>query len=262
MNVNRIRMPVVGLTLAMAACTSHPSRADAQPGIPDEPGVVQTDPHMKLTAGREATPDDSTRAWGLVETLRRELDPYRDYEQAIEDGYRPFLPGIAAKETHFTNNRYAMLAAFAFELGRPTSLLYQREGDDYWLVGAMYTAPARASAGDLDERVPLAFGQWHMHVNVCLPPRGQVRDMLGPNGRFGPAGSVTTPEDCEAAGGRFRPRIFGWMIHVYPWEKTLDLVFQPPANHRESHSHAPMMGEATSEAAKDGAATHDHAGDR
>ncbi|MGH7542503.1 MAG: hypothetical protein ACREK7_01065 [Gemmatimonadota bacterium] len=258
-----IRIPAIGLTLALAACTSRPSRADAQePGIPDEPGVVQIDPHLKATALRDATLEDSTRAWAVVETLRRELDAYRNYEKAIEDGYRPFLPGIAAKETHFTNNRYAVLAVFGFEPGRPTSLLYERAGDGYRLVGAMYTAPASASTGDLEDRVPLAFGSWHLHVNACLPPRAQRRDpreWVGPGARFGPAGSIATREGCEAAHGRFMPRIFGWMLHVYPWQETLDLVFQPPASHREGHRHAMLgTGEGAIPGDEEHAADHAH----
>ncbi|MGH7587939.1 MAG: hypothetical protein ACRELU_05045, partial [Gemmatimonadota bacterium] len=78
------------------------------------------------------------------------------------------------------------------------------------------------------------------------------RDFVGPNARFGPAGSIATAEDCEDAGGRFKPSIFGWMLHVYPWEETLDLVFQPPVNHREGHA---MLG--TGEGATPGDEEHD-----
>jgi hypothetical protein len=31
-------------------------------------------------------------------------------------------------------------------------------------------------------------------------------------------GSIHTREDCEAAGGVFLPHVFGWMLHVYPYE--------------------------------------------
>ncbi len=237
MSVKLPTIRIVAVALATAVM-GQPAPSGAQDS------GLRTNPHMRTTAPRSATPEDSTRAWTVVETLRRELDPYRSYEKAVEDGYRPFLPGVAAKETHFTNSRYALLAAFTFEPEKPTSLLYERDGYDYRLVGIMYTAPASASAGELDERVPLAFGSWHMHVDICLPPRGRgrdSRDWVGTNARFGPAGSIATREECEAADGRFRPRIFGWMLHVYPYEETLDLVFQPPANHREGHRHA-MLG--------------------
>lgn len=239
MSVKFPMTPIVAIALA-TAIVSQPSPTAAQE-------FVRTGPHMNTTTPRSAAPDDSARAWRVVETLRRELDPYRSYEKAVEDGYRPFLPGAAPKETHFTNGRYALRAAFGFDPAKPTSLLYEREGDGYRLVGAMYTAPARASSDDLDARVPLAFGSWHMHADICLPPRGrkaEPSDWVGPNARFGPGGSIATREECEAAEGRFRPRLFGWMLHVYPYEETLDLVFQPPANHRDGHRHA-MLGTDT-----------------
>jgi hypothetical protein len=36
----------------------------------------------------------------------------------------------------------------------------------------------------------------------------------GPDAPFGPKGSITTAEACEAAKGRFFPVLFGWMVHV------------------------------------------------
>ncbi|MGH7571453.1 MAG: hypothetical protein ACREMK_06375 [Gemmatimonadota bacterium] len=260
MNLKLLRVHTLGVILAVAACAGQPSPAGAQQSA-DLPQFVQVDPHMKMTDLKGATPEDSTRAWALVETLRGELDPYQDHERAMADGYQPFLPRVAGKETHFTNRRYAVLASLAFEPGKPTSLLYERDGDDYRLVGAMFTAPASVSVDELDERVPLAFGQWHLHVNVCLPPRGRrrdLRDFAGPNARFGPAGSIATREECEAAGGRFKPSLFGWMLHVYPWEETLDLVFQPPANHREGHGQTAMMQGAGMEAGGGETDAHDH----
>jgi len=38
--------------------------------------------------------------------------------------------------------------------------------------------------------------------------------------RFGLLGTIATSEDCEQAGGRFFPQLFGWMVHVYPYEKN------------------------------------------
>src|SRR4029079_6148181 len=43
--------------------------------------------------------------------------------------------------------------------------------------------------------------------------------------KFGPDGSIATAEACTAARGRFFPQLFGWMVHVYPFEKTLDKVW-------------------------------------
>ena len=36
---------------------------------------------------------------------------------------------------------------------------------------------------------------------------------------------IATEEACDAALGRFQPVIFGWMVHVYPYEDSLDKVF-------------------------------------
>jgi len=35
---------------------------------------------------------------------------------------------------------------------------------------------------------------------------------------FGPRSPIATPEACAAVGGRFFPRIFGWMVHVMAFE--------------------------------------------
>jgi hypothetical protein len=43
--------------------------------------------------------------------------------------------------------------------------------------------------------------------------------------KFGLKGSITTQEACDGAGGKFRPSIFGWMVHVYPYEDSLDKIF-------------------------------------
>jgi hypothetical protein len=146
---------------------------------------------------------------------------------------------------HFTNYLYAMGAAFEFDPTKPTSLLYEKDGNDYKLIGAMYTAPASFTEEQLNERVPLSVAQWHQHVNMCRPPKGHGIEMLGQNPRFGLNGSISTREACEAAGGTFMPHIFGWMVHVYPWEKTADEIWsverqlkdQTAANGHDHHDH-------------------------
>ncbi len=89
----------------------------------------------------------------------------------------------------------------------------------YKLVGVMYTDRLRASEEELNTRVPLSIAQWHLHTNLCMPPGGSIIDMSGKNPKFGLNGSITTKEACETAGGRFQGNVFGWMVHVYPFEK-------------------------------------------
>lgn len=102
-------------------------------------------------------------------------------------------------------------------------MLYERTGDStYRLVGAIYTAPRRASLEQLNARVPLSVAQWHVHTNWCLPPHpGKMTSYTarGPDGKplFGVRGTITTRAACEAAGGRFIPQVFGWMLHIYPF---------------------------------------------
>jgi hypothetical protein len=174
------------------------------------------DPHIKVTARRPATAEDERRADEIVRTLRVAIEPYRDADRAQAEGYKPFLPQLVLPQYHFTNWWRGFLGAFAFDTSKPTSLLYRKRDGKYELTGAMYTAPERATEAELNARVPLGVAQWHAHVNICLPKpgEGQHADWT----RFGFAGSITTREACDAAGGIFHPQIFGWMVHVHPFE--------------------------------------------
>lgn len=181
--------------------------------------------HMKLTALRPATKEDEKRAAAIARQTRSAIEKYTDVAVAERDGYKLFLPNVKHQRMyHYTNYRYAAEAAFRFNPEHPTSLLYQDDGHGgKKLIGAMFTAPKRASAAELEERVPLSMAQWHAHVNLCAPPKEQraqlVKDaMEGKKVKFGLTGSIATREECEAAGGTFYPQVFGWMVHLYPWE--------------------------------------------
>jgi hypothetical protein len=175
------------------------------------------DPHIKMTPRRPLTSDDRRRADQLLAKLRKGLERYGDYRVAIGDGYQPFLPNLPLPEYHFTNYRYAFREAFKFDPSQPASLLYRKRGAGYELVGAMYTAHKTSNEEQLHERVPLSVASWHAHVNICLPQRGAS----GPDWtRFGLKGSIVTEVACRDAGGRWFPQLFGWMVHVYPYEST------------------------------------------
>ena len=182
-------------------------------------------PHMHMSALRDLQPGDEQKAQEVVDQARVALEKYRDSNAALADGYKIFLPNVPQKMYHFTNWKYAVGEAFRFDPTRPTSLLYEKKGNDYKLIGAMYTAPNRFTEDQLNDRIPLSVAQWHQHVNLCKPPEGQQREMLGKNPKFGLNGSISTQEECEKAGGTFMPHIFGWMVHVYPWEKTPDAIW-------------------------------------
>ena len=180
-------------------------------------------PHMHMTATRPQTAADVQRANEIVKELRAGIKKYKDYHVALDEGYKIFLPNVPQPEYHFTNYGHGFLEAFTFDPARPTSLLYKKTTDGYELVGAMYTVPKRASEEQLNERVPLSVATWHLHTNLCMPPRDQRQ--TADYTKFGLHGSITTQEACDAAGGKFRPVVFGWMVHVYPYEDSTDKIF-------------------------------------
>jgi len=180
--------------------------------------------HTRMTASRPGTPTDQRRAEEIVDQLRAGIEKYRDYHIALTDGYKIFLPNIRQEEYHFTNYANGFLEAFTFDPARPTSLLYKKTTDGgFELVGAMYTMPRGATEDQLNERVPLSVATWHQHTNLCIPPKtpGKKPDWM----KFGLRGSIHTEEACEAAGGKFYPVIFGWMVHVYPFENSNSKIF-------------------------------------
>jgi len=197
--------------------------ADSEAGAPvmrSMEGEMDMGPHMKMTALRPAQPGDSERVQQVVASARAAAEKYRDFHTALNDGYKIFLPNFPQKIYHFTNYNYGMEAAFHFNPEHPTSLLYEKHGDDdYKLIGVMYTAPKRLGEDELDQRIPLSVAHWHEHVNFCAAPEGRRKEYLDPHTPFGLKGSITTQEACDAAGGVFHPVIFNWMVHVYPFEK-------------------------------------------
>jgi hypothetical protein len=179
--------------------------------------------HMHMTAMRAQTPEDAARAKEIVAQLRAGIEKYKDYHVALNEGYKIFLPNLPQPEYHFTNYVNGFLEAFKFDPARPTSLLYKKTSQGYELVGAMYTMPKRATEEQLNARVPLSVAMWHLHTNLCMPQKGQFRGADWT--KFGLKGSIATQEACDVANGRFQPVIFGWMVHVYPYEDSADKIF-------------------------------------
>jgi hypothetical protein len=197
-------------------------------------GHMDMGPHMKMTALRQSKPGDAARAQQVAAAAREAAEKYKDYHAALADGFKIFLPNIPQKMYHFTNYGYGMEAAFHFNAEHPTSLLYEKQGDDYKLIGVMYTAPKRLTEDQLDERIPLSVAQWHEHVNFCTPPADKRSEMFQPHPKFGLRGSITTQEACDAAGGMFRPVIFNWMVHVYPFEKNQANIWSVERQHGDA----------------------------
>jgi hypothetical protein len=215
-------LPLAGLMTVPSHLASEAGRSQAQNAsatMGADGTMAHMSGHMYMTTLRQARPGDQQRADAIVAAARTAMEPYRDYHKALADGYRIFLPNVPQPQYHFTNYANGREAAQHFDPLKPTSLLYKKTADGgYELVGAMYTDRVDANEDELDQRIPLSVARWHQHTNFCKAPLGQGAAYFGPGAKFGLLGSITTREDCEAAGGTFFPHIFGWMVHVYPYE--------------------------------------------
>jgi hypothetical protein len=183
----------------------------------------QMGPHMYMTALRPSNPEDWKKADTIVQQLREAIEKYKDYHVAVSEGFRIFMPNLPQAEYHFTNYQNAFLESFTFDPARPTSLLYKKTKTGYDLIGAMYTMPKRVNEEQLNSRVPLSVAQWHLHTKLCMPPK-QERGHADFT-KFGFQGSILTKPACEEAGGTFYPVIFGWMVHVYPFEDSREKIW-------------------------------------
>jgi hypothetical protein len=232
-------MPGMDMSGHDRSTAKKPAAADNDPdasthAMSSMEGHMDMGPHMTMTALRPPKPGDSDRAQQVVEAARKVSEKYMDYRVALADGFKIFHPEIAQKMYHFTNYSYAWEAAFSFNPEHPTSLLYEKHGEDYKLIGVMYTAPKRFSEDDLNLRIPLSIAQWHEHTNFCAAPPERKKEYLAPHPQFGLRGSITTEEDCTAAGGTFHPVIFNWMVHVYPFEKDQASIWSVNRQHGDA----------------------------
>lgn len=207
---------ILSLLVPLGCLTNLIAQSDGMGNMPGMQGDAghHMAAHMKMTARRLPQPGDVAKAQQVVEAARKVCEKYQDYKVALAEGFHIFRPNEPHTVYHFSNSDYAREAAEHFNPEHPTSLLYTKEGDSYKLVGVMYTAPKWSSEDELNERIPLSIAQWHQHVNLCLSPANAPQH----DARFGPNGSISTRAECESAGGRFIPEIFGWMVHVYPFE--------------------------------------------
>jgi hypothetical protein len=208
---------VVGVVLVMSAGAQSSDSMAPMGSMSMSHGHMAA--HMMLSAARPLRPGDQAKADAVARAAKAAIEPYRDYKKALADGYRIFLPNVPQKIYHFTNYENGFVAARQFDASKPTSLLYEKTPDGgYKLVGAMYTDRKTATEAELDERIPLSVARWHQHVNFCKAPAGHEREYFGKDAKYGLLGSITTKQECDAAGGGFQPSVFGWMVHVYPFE--------------------------------------------
>jgi len=193
---------------------SSPELAAAINGLLMDDGA-----HMRMAPKRELAPGDSTRAAEIVKTARAALGKYSDVTLAEADGYVKFLPWVEDQAIyHYNNIRNAMSVLNGFDATKPVSLLYKKNPQgELKLVGAMYNAMPNATPADLDSRLPTSIAHWHEHVDFCAVSPDSIRAGVVKADAATAARwlEITTPQECAAVGGRFVPRIFGWMAHVY-----------------------------------------------
>lgn len=231
---------VLSLVALCARAAVEESRSPA-----DSAKAASMGGHMYMTTLKPPQPGDQQRAAAIVAAAKAAMAPYVDYHKALADGYKIFFPDVPQANYHFTNYDAGKAARTHFDPSKPTSLLYTKTEDgSYRLVGAMYTDAVDADEAELNARVPLSIARWHQHINFCRAPPDQKRLYFGPDAKFGLLGSISTKSDCEAAGGVFYPHIFGWMVHVYPYETDAKRIWatdDDDAGH-DNMDHAAMPG--------------------
>lgn len=179
-------------------------------------GSVDASLHVYTTVLRPPAPGDAQRAQEILEILRRSMVRYKDSRTAIADGFEPFMPRTEQPIYWFISAHNAYASAYEFNPGHPTCLLYKKSKGTYQLEGAVFIAPKAATESQLNDRVPLSITRWHEHVNLCAAPKRET-GQSAESKRFGLSGSIVTQGDCAAAGGRWVPQVFGWMVTVFPF---------------------------------------------
>ncbi len=175
--------------------------------------------HMHMLPKRDVAPGDSARAAEIVKTARAALEKYTDVKVAEKDGYVKFMPWLEDQSIfHYNNIQNAMSVLGTFDATKPVSLLYKKaDKGEMKLVGVMYNALPSATPADLDARLPTSVAHWHEHVDFCAANIDSIRaGTLKVDAAYtAKMLRITTRDECAKAGGRFVPRLFGWMVHVY-----------------------------------------------
>jgi len=190
------------------------------------PSMAAMAGHMTITAPHPIKPGDEEKARAVVAQVKASIERYKDYRNALADGYVIANPKVHERQFHFNNQANVLEAERRFDPTRPSSLLYfQTPKQRYKLEGVMFTANPHVTEDELNDRIPLSIARWHEHTNFCAAPADRTKEYLGQHPKFGMFGSINTQEACKAEGGTFYPHVFTWMIHVFTYEGNLKDVF-------------------------------------
>jgi hypothetical protein len=207
--------------------------------------ATDMDPHMSMTKLRPLRPGDQARADAIVAAAKKATERYGDYRKAEADGYTIFLPEQHQNVYHFILESSTSDEKDRFDPEQPRGLLYTKmDGPNttFKLIGVMYMAPYGATEQELNARIPLSIAQWHVHLNMCVPPQPEQRNWLLGDPTFGLNGSITTAEACKSAGGHFKPHLAGWMTHVYLFETDPAKVWSAGMGDDHGMEHHSMPG--------------------
>jgi len=190
------------------------------------PSMAAMAGHMTITPLRPKQPGDEEKVRAIVAQVKASIERYKDYHKALADGFVIANPKVDQPQFHFNNQANLREADHHFDPTKPSSLLYfKTPKQQYKLEGVMFTASPNATEDELNERIPLSIVRWHEHTNFCAAPADKVKEYFGATPKFGMFGSIKTAAACKAEGGTFYPRMFTWMIHVFPFESDLKDVF-------------------------------------
>jgi len=92
-------------------------------------------PHMKMTTLRDLKPGDQEKADQVVSAARKAAEMYTDYKLPWPTVTGSFCPTCRRSNITSPTFRYAFEAAIEFNPEHPTSLLYEKSGDEYKLMG-------------------------------------------------------------------------------------------------------------------------------
>jgi hypothetical protein len=186
------------------------------------PSMEAMEGHMYITSLRPAQPGDEAKVKDMVVQIRAMMERYKDYKNALADGYVIANPKVEQPQYHFINEANSAASEHHFDPTKPAALLYYKSSSQrYRLEGVMFTMPSDASEDELNARIPLSQVRWHIHENFCAAPADKIKDYQAKHPKFGMFGSINTEAACKAQGGVFYPKIFTWMIHVFPYETTM-----------------------------------------
>jgi hypothetical protein len=155
-----------------------------------------------------------------VAAAKKAAERYCDYRRAQADGYTIFMPDQLQNVYHFIRASSSLADKQRFDPDQPPALLYTKiDGPSpaYKLVGVMYMARYGATEEELNARIPLSIAHWHVHLNLCVPPRLEQRNWLMGDPTFGLNGSIIT--------GRLAERRVATSRHIYPggWYTSIRL---------------------------------------